>query len=555
MQNVEEGSDGSLFEVRGLHIYASSESIHLVKGIDFNLPKGSITGMVGESGSGKSLTSLSLMQLLSPQLKAKGSVCFKGDATSVDIIEANENYLQGFRGNKVAMIFQDPMSSLNPTVRVGNQILEAYQLHHKVSTKEGREKVLEMMRKVTLPNPERLYKSYPFQLSGGQRQRVMIAMALINDPQLLIADEATTALDVTVQHEIIQLIKRLQKELEITVLFITHDLSILNNFADYLIVMRDGEIVEQGKYDEVAENPQNPYTKALNTCRPSKESRAYKMPEIEQVMDADEVKLEERKWWIVDKKDILNINHLDVTYNSGTKKAFNALKDISVSIRKGETLGIVGESGCGKTTLSKSILQLLPFMGDVLLDGKPIVIKDRKGEKRFRKRVQFVFQDPYASLNPNMKIGEAIIEVLKIHAVCKGKKQCGEKVSSLLDQVGLQQEHAGRYPHELSGGQRQRVAIARALATEPEILILDEAVAALDVSVQAKVLNLLNDLKLKLGLTYIFISHDLEVVHYMSDRIIVMKDGVIEERGEAEELFNHPLTEYTKKLLNASPGK
>lgn len=319
--------------------------------------------------------------------------------------------------------------------------------------------------------------------------------------------------------------------------------------------MRNGEIVEQGSYEEVALNPKEPYTKALNTCRPLQESRAYKMPEIEQVIDSEEVKLEERNWWHVSETEMLNIKALNVTYNQGSKNAFHALKNVTFSIQKGETLGVVGESGCGKTTLSKTILQLLPFMGDILLDNQPIVIQNRKGEKQFRKRVQFVFQDPYASLNPNLKIGDAIMEVLKIHSVCKSNKQCKKKVFELLAQVGLTEEHFGRYPHELSGGQRQRVAIARALATDPEILILDEAVAALDVSVQAKVLNLLNDLKLKLGLTYIFISHDLEVVHYMSDRIIVMKDGVIEEQNKAEELFNNPQTDYTKKLLNASPGR
>jgi peptide/nickel transport system ATP-binding protein len=555
MQKSEELIESKLFDVSGLEISTSVGGVRLVKGIDFNLQKGTITGMVGESGSGKSLTALSLMQLLSSQLESKGSVNFLDGETKVNILNAKSEYLEKFRGNKVAMIFQDPMSSLNPTVRVGKQILEAYQIHNKVSAKEGREKVLDMMRKVTLPNSERLYKSYPFQLSGGQRQRVMIAMALINDPQLLIADEATTALDVTVQHEIIQLIKQLQKELEITVLFITHDLSLLNNFADRLIVMRNGEIVEQGSYEEIAQNPQNSYTKALNTCRPSQESRAYKMPELEQVMDSDQVKFEERNWWEVDESEILNIDKLNVTYNQGTSKSFHALKDITFSIRKGETLGVVGESGCGKTTLSKTILQLLPFMGEISLDNLPIVIQNRKGEKKFRKRVQFVFQDPYASLNPNLKIGEAIMEVLKIHSIGYSKKENKKKVLSLLEQVGLLEEHFGRYPHELSGGQRQRVAIARALATDPEILILDEAVAALDVSVQAKVLNLLNDLKLKLNLTYIFISHDLEVVHYMSDRIIVMKDGKIEEQNNAEELFNNPQSDYTKKLLNASPGK
>jgi peptide/nickel transport system ATP-binding protein len=544
-----------LFEVSNLEITASAGKIRLVKGIDFNLKKGTITGVVGESGSGKSLTALSLMCLLSPQLKAMGSVSFFDRGAKVNILKAKSQFLEQFRGNKVSMIFQDPMSSLNPTVRVGKQILEAYQIHNKISIKEGREKVLDMMRLVTLPNPERLYKSYPFQLSGGQRQRVMIAMALINNPQLLIADEATTALDVTVQHEIIQLIKRLQKVLKITVLFITHDLSLLSNFADMLIVMRNGEIVEQGRYEDVALNPQNLYTKALNTCRPSQESRAYKMPELEKVINADEVKFEKRKWWDVDETEILNIIDLNVTYNQGSKKAFHALKDVTFSIKKGETLGVVGESGCGKTTLSKTILQLLPFMGDVLLDNQPIVIQNRKGEKQFRKRVQFVFQDPYASLNPNLKVGDAIMEVLKIHGICRGRKQCKIKVVELLEQVGLLEEHFERYPHELSGGQRQRVAIARALATDPEILILDEAVAALDVSVQAKVLNLLNELKLKFGLTYIFISHDLEVVYYMSDHIIVMKDGVIEERNKAEELFNNPQTDYTRKLLNASPGK
>lgn len=554
MQNSTITDNSILISVRDLNILTQRKSEKLVNHIDFDLPKGTITGMVGESGSGKSLSALSLMRLLSHQLVAKGEIIFNDDQNPVDIVKADERFLRQLRGNKISMIFQDPMSSLNPTKRVGNQILETLQIHSEISKDAGRKRVLEMMGKVTLPDPERLYRSYPFQLSGGQRQRIMIALALINNPELLIADEATTALDVTVQFEIIQLIKRLQKEMGLSVLFITHDLSLLHNFANHLIVMRNGHIVEQGKYAEIAANPKNSYTKALNTCRPSKNIRPYKMPEIEDVISKGEVSHKKRDWWAVSPNDILKIDHLNVIYNANQKNKFQALNDISLSVKKGETLGVVGESGCGKTTLSKSILQLLPLMGNIYLDNNPIVFKNRAREKQFRKRVQFVFQDPYSSLNPNVKIGDAIKEVLRIHKVCRNKSACQKKVFELLVQVGLITEHASRYPHELSGGQRQRVAIARALATEPEIIILDEAVAALDVSVQAKVLNLLNDLKIKFGLTYIFISHDLEVVHYMSDRIVVMKDGHIEEQNQAEELFNNPQTGYTKKLLKASPG-
>jgi peptide/nickel transport system ATP-binding protein len=555
MQYSEQEVQHSLIEVKGLNITTKADAKSLVKDISFILPSGSITGMVGESGSGKSLTSLSIMKLLSHQLIASGEVQYHEEQKTIDLLKSTDEVLRTFRGKKISMIFQDPMSSLNPTKRIGTQLLEALQLHNTVSKRIGKEKVIEMMHKVTLPNPERLYKSYPFQLSGGQRQRVMIAMALMNNPQLLIADEATTALDVTVQFEVIQLIKRLQQEMRLTVLFITHDLSILNDFADHLIVMRNGEIVEQGEYKAIANNPKEAYTKALNTCRPRKDSRPYKMPELEKVIELDGVELEKREWWSISPNEILNIDKLNVVYNANQKNAFHALKDVSFHVKQGETLGVVGESGCGKTTLSKSILQLLSFMGSIHLNGDPILAQGRKGEKEFRKRVQFVFQDPYSSLNPNIKIGAAIKEVLKMHGVCNNRKACKIRVLELLSQVGLMEEHANRYPHELSGGQRQRVAIARALAPEPELLILDEAVAALDVSVQAKVLNLLNDLKIQFGLTYIFISHDLEVVHYMSDRIIVMKDGRIEEQNNAEELFNNPQTEYTSKLLRATPGK
>lgn len=547
-------TNSALVEVQDLVISVKESGLKLINQINFNLQSGIVTGLVGESGSGKSLTALALMQLLSPALQASGDILFYNENKTLNINSLNPRALMNFRGNQAGMIFQDPMSSLNPSLTVGAQVMEAYLLHNKTTSKAAKNHVLEMFQRVLIPAPRRIFYSYPFQLSGGQRQRVMIAMALINNPSLLIADEATTALDVTVQHEIITLIKNLQRDLNLTVLFITHDLGLLNNFADHVMVMQNGNIVEQGSYHNVMELPVHPYTKGLIACRPNPAQRAYQLPVIEDFEVGKSKEMKKRVWPTVTDESLIDARDIDVDYAYRGKENVRALKQVSFNLYQGETLGLVGESGCGKTSLSKAILKLVPYKGQIYYNGKPLTWRTRKNELRFRQSVQFVFQDPYASLNPVMKIGDSIREILKVHGKGKNRKSRNEQVDELLQQVDLTDSFAQRYPHELSGGQRQRVAIAKALAPGPEILILDEAVAALDVSVQAKILNLLNNLKLQHGLTYIFISHDLEVVHYMANRIIVMKDGVIEESGDAVQLFNHARSEYTRKLLNSIPG-
>ncbi len=542
----------ALINIKNLSIYTKNQTQKLVNDISFTLKRGSITGLVGESGSGKSLTALSVMQLLPESLEATGEINFyEPDGEPFQLHKASQKALMAYRGKKAAMIFQDPMSSLNPSQKTGAQVAEAAMLHQQTSRKNVRKQVLEKFNLVRLPEPERIFHSYPFQLSGGQRQRVMIAMALINNPSLLIADEATTALDVTVQHEIIKLIQELQQKLRLTVLFITHDLTLLKGFADRVMVMQNGKIVEQGTREQIMEHPENDYTKALLACRPGQVLRAYKLPVIADFKTDGSFIFQKRSVSVPTSTAILNVQDLEVHYRLRQGDFFRALGDINFPTYRGETLGIVGESGCGKTTLSKAILQIIPYKGQILLDNEPLAYRNKKEELKFRKKVQFVFQDPYSSLNPSIKVGNSIREVLKVHKI----KNRVKRVEELLLQVGLDAGFATRYPHELSGGQRQRVAIARALATEPDLLILDEAVAALDVSVQAKVLNLLNELKATLGLTYIFISHDLEVVHYMADRIMVIKDGHIVEAGPSDDVFEKPASAYTKKLIAASPGK
>lgn len=522
----------------------------LIDNISFELPAGSVTGLVGESGSGKSLTATSLMQLLPNALRNTGSINIEGpDKQTLQLMSLSGRELRNYRGQTAGMIFQDPMQSLNPSIKAGEQVLEAIILHQKLKKKTARKHVIQMFEQVKIQNPERIYRSYPFQLSGGQRQRVMIAMALINNPSLLIADEATTALDVTVQSEIIKLIKNLQQTFNLTVLFITHDLALLHSFADYVLIMQNGKIVEQGNFKMVTKKPKSAYTQGLLACRPNPEHTHYLLPEIENFSGVKPYEPEQKPQNIISDNIALLAKNINVYYAQKRQQPFHALNNIDIQIKNGETLGIVGESGCGKTTLSKALLQMIPYTGQIYINNQPVACRTRKEKLRFRKKIQFVFQDPYASLNPSHKIGAALKEVLKVH----GKQKHKQRINELLVQVGLPEKFAARYPHELSGGQRQRVAIARALATEPEILILDEAVAALDVSVQAKVLNLLNRLKANLHLTYIFISHDLDVVQYMADNIMVMHDGKIVEEGSAKKVFFHPESDYTKKLIKASP--
>ncbi len=545
---------------------SGSSTNRAVDNINLKIDKGQAIGIVGESGSGKSVTALAIMQLLPPQANiVSGNINFN----NTNLIELNKDEIRKFRGNNISMIFQEPMTALNPVMKCGKQVAESIMLHQKVNKKIAHKQVIELFNKVNLPRAEEIYTSYPHQLSGGQMQRIMIAMAIANKPDLLIADEPTTALDVTVQKEIIALLKSLRKEYGMGLLFISHDLSVVSEVVDEVAVMYKGSIVESGNIKQVFEHPKHPYTKGLLACRPPIDKRVDRLPEIDDFIENKVNKMEivanpmsrlklHKK--IYSEEPLLKVQHLEKKY-SVTKNLFgkstsylSAVDNVSFDVFPGETLGLVGESGCGKTTLGRSILRLIePDSGSIFFDNNDIVSMKPKSLKKQRKNINIVFQDPYSSLNPRISIGNAILEPMKVHKLLGNNKQRKEKVISLLVKVGMKKEHYNRYPHEFSGGQRQRIVIARTLALNPKFIICDEAVSALDVSIQAKVLNLLNDLKKEFGFTYIFISHDLSVVRFMSDRIMVMKDGKIIEVGDADSVYNNPKSEYTKRLIDSEP--
>jgi peptide/nickel transport system ATP-binding protein len=549
-----------------------------VNNISLEVQRGEIVAIVGESGSGKSVTSLSILQLhpTPPARYNQGNILFSPDGqTPVNLLTQTPQQLRAIRGNQIAMIFQEPMTSLNPVFTCGNQVMEAIRLHRKLSKEEASQKTIELFEKVKLPNPAQLFHRYPHQLSGGQKQRVMIAMAMSCEPDLLICDEPTTALDVTVQKTILQLIKSLQQAEQMGVIFITHDLSVVAEVADRAVVMYKGNIVEQGPVANLFSNPQHPYTKGLLACRPILHPKGKRLPVVSDFLENKTGSPEDRKSErtsyqyelssglsrLSDFTDpLLCVEHLSVWFPS--KKTFlgkpleytKAVDDVSFEVYKGETLGLVGESGCGKTTLGRTILRLIePTKGKIIYDGVDLTAKKRDELKALRKDIQIVFQDPYSSLNPRLTIGDAIAEPLKVHRLLPTDKQRRDKVVELLEKVNLNAEHFNRYPHEFSGGQRQRIVIARALALNPSFIVCDESVSALDVSVQAQVLNLLNDLKKEFGFTIIFISHDLSVVRYISDRIMVMNKGQIEEIGEAEEVYFNPKQAYTQQLIASIP--
>lgn len=568
--------DKHLLEINNLSIHFQTENgaVKAVNQNSFALQRGETIGIVGESGSGKSITALSIMQLLPVVAEVpNGAILFggsrgaegEGKAQTIDLSKLRQGQIEKIRGRQIAMIFQEPMTSLNPVMTCGKQVAEVLQLHQKMDFATSKAEVLQLFQKVKLPDVERIFTAYPHQLSGGQKQRIMIAMALSCRPTLLIADEPTTALDVTVQKGILELLNELKKEYQLSILFISHDLGVIRSIADRVLVMKKGEIVERGTVKAIFENAQHPYTKGLLACRPSLNQHLKRLPTIEgfekgaatdYLVDAQEVA--DRKAKLYSSDPILTIKKVSTWYPA--KKNFfgkvthhvKAVNEVSFEVFEGETFGLVGESGCGKSTLGRTILGLeKAHSGEILYNQQNLLAADDAIWKNLRKDMQIIFQDPYSSLNPTQPIGLAIMEPMKVHRLWKNDKQYKEKTIDLLKTVGLDASHFMRFPHEFSGGQRQRICIARALALQPKFLICDECVSSLDVSIQAQILNLLIDLRTQFDLTYIFISHDLSVVKFISDRIMVMKDGQVVEIGDATAIYERPTAAYTKELIGA----
>ncbi len=564
----------TLLNIRELNISFQVDNVDIpaVTDLNFSVDRGETVAIVGESGSGKSVTALSIMQLLAPNVHYNGGTLTfqQKDGRLVDILKCTSSQLQHIRGNEIGMIFQEPMSSLNPVLTCGSQVQEALRVHQPITLKEAKSKTIDLFAKMELPDPEKIMNRYPHQLSGGQKQRVMIAMAMCGSPSLLIADEPTTALDVTVQQSILKLMKQLQQEYGMGLLFITHDLGIVQEIANKVIVLYKGSLVEQGNVNEVFQQPQHPYTKALLACRPVLYSKGQRLAQVRDFLTPDQSKIDSLSVPVAPiatsnletTEPFAALQNVTVRF-PGTKHIFEkavdflyAVKNVSFEIEKGETVGLVGESGSGKTTIGRCLVGLTrPSAGSVFFEGKNLFEMPEASLKNFRKKVQIVFQDPYASLNPRMKIGEMLMEPLLVHRFYNDRKRAREAVVSLLEKVHLNADSIFRYPHEFSGGQRQRIVIARALALQPSLIVWDESVSALDVSVQAQILNLLNELKKEMGFSSLFISHDLSVVRYISDRILVMKEGQIVESGTAEDVYHHPQNAYTQKLIDAIPGK
>jgi peptide/nickel transport system ATP-binding protein len=551
-----------LLQVRNLRVSFRLDKrtvFEAVKGISFDVPRNSTVALVGESGSGKSVSSLAAMGLLPPQnsiVNGDSSILFDGR----EILRLTSAERRRLCGSEISMIFQEPMSSLNPVFTVGFQIGEVLRQHMGMGRRQARARTLELLEEVGIPDPATRIDAYPNQMSGGQQQRVMIAMAIACEPKLLIADEPTTALDVTIQQQIVELIARLQRERGMSVLFITHDLGLVSEIADRVIVMRHGEVREQGEARQVLNAPQDAYTKALLACRPPLNMRPLRLPVIDDFMQGRSQPAGERaRGYDHNDPAILVVRDLRKSFPIKTgffgSKEFKAVKGVSFSLARGKTLGVVGESGSGKTTVGLTLLRLHQATGgSAMFEGRDLLSLSATEYQAYKRRIQIVFQNPYASLNPRFTVGQILTEPMRIHRIGTDAVEWDQEARRLLERVGLPAAAMSRYPHEFSGGQRQRIAIARCLTMRPEILVCDESVSALDVSVQAQVLNLLQDLQDEFGMSYIFISHDLAVVRYMSDEVLVMQNGEVVEQGAADQIFGNPQHAYTRKLLAAIPG-
>jgi peptide/nickel transport system ATP-binding protein len=560
-------SSENLIEIKNLNVRFASDGkeVHAVKNLNLVIPHGKTVGLVGESGSGKSVTSLAIMRLLPDHkgVKIDGEILYKGK----DLLKLAPSEMRGIRGNKISMIFQEPMTSLNPVFTIGDQIDESIILHQGLSKKDARKRTIELLHEVGIPDVERKVNGYPHELSGGQKQRVMIAIAMACEPELLICDEPTTALDVTIQKQVLDLMLDLQKKHQMSMLFITHDLSVIADIADNVAVMFRGDLVEESASEALFTDPKHAYTKGLLACRPKLDKNPKRLPTVEEIFKdesafykaAVDVKLprkadDEKNPVLLELKGLQKSFPIKGGIFGRVVNEFKAVDDVSLKVRKGRTFGLVGESGCGKTTLGRAVLRLIePTGGEVLYRGENILTKDAKEMRALRRKMQIIFQDPYSSLNPRMTVGSIVTEPLVIHEIGTNRSERYEMAAQILKKVGLGADSLNRYPHEFSGGQRQRICIARALILNPEFLICDESVSALDVSVQAQVLNLLQDLQDELGLAYIFISHDLSVVKYISDEVAVMNKGKIIEVADPDTIYNHPQNEYTRQLIEAIP--
>ncbi|MDK2124513.1 ABC transporter ATP-binding protein [Parachitinimonas caeni] len=558
-------SDDVLLDVKNLQVtfrLGKQERFTALKGVSYSVPRNSVVALVGESGSGKSVSAMAIMGLLpraNTEISNDSQLIFNG----VDLLKESEGELRDRCGKEISMIFQEPMSSLNPVYKVGEQIVEAICLHKPMSKLAARKRAIELLDEVGIPQPELKIDSYPHELSGGQQQRVMIAMAICCEPKLLIADEPTTALDVTIQKQIVELLMKLRQTHGMSILFITHDLELVREIADQVVVMHNGVIKELGEASAVFDHPKDPYTKALLACRPTLDSRPIRLPVVDDFLQGREGELpkgERARGVLPTDPIVLEVKGLRKSFTAKRgffqKEEIVAVKDVSFKLARGKTVGIVGESGSGKTTLGKTLIRLHSCQGgEVLFDGKNLMALSQKEFQPYKRRLQIIFQNPYASLNPRFTIGDILLEPMRVHSILDSDKDRTEHAMALLKRVGLAESAFFKYPHEFSGGQRQRISIARCLTMKPEVMICDESVSALDVSVQAQVLNLLQELQDEYGMSYLFISHDLSVVKYISDEVLVMNRGEMVEFANSDELYHSPKHPYTQKLLAAIPGR